>query len=313
MLLVSARLRLPHRVGVGVYRGASRVRAQAKWPRPPWTPRYRPIPPVHVTRRNVFLDLQFTARRRLSFRNSAARTMYNSYQGGPPPGLSQQQQGGSGQNRQPTPGSGSGQWHHHPAQRAQQQQQAGGQAASAAASSGAAAPGRSSAAIPIMRPDGSATTSATTSAATTPTLKKSAPASAATSPRPAPGGLSRAAGAAVFVPKSSNKGNDEGKVGAGAATGGNSNGSAGGGSAGGGATAPTGEFRAMNVNGGGSEAPSASTSAYPSPALNPYARAASGAGSAIFTPASGRGTPTATGYESASGAAGGGGADAMVG
>ncbi|CAO1632185.1 unnamed protein product [Sympodiomycopsis kandeliae] len=256
--------------------------------------------------------------------------MYNSYQGGPPPGLqpsssqsqsqsqsttTQQQQSQPWSNISATSASFSPQF------RQQQSNNNGGasntrfqphhyQHAPPSTSSQQTTPAPRSAAVPIMRPDGTSTTPAA-STGNTPTLRKanlSSPTNTRATLVAAGGGLSKAAGAAVFVPKSTTKA-DESSTDAASSVASSSH----------------------NDTNGASDSHSSSASAFTSPnpqhyhnhqqqqqhhhqypsssssAMNPYARAVAGpAGSAIFTPASqsGRGTPT--GYSTPGGGGGAG-------
>lgn len=184
--------------------------------------------------------------------------MYNAYQGGPPPGLA----------------------HHQPPPRPSP-----------------AKPASRSAAIPIIRPDGSVTPQ-TKSTVTSPTLAAAAPLGSKSTISPSnqtsvgsamAAGLSRtAAGAAVFVPKSSSGGSVAKQATTPAAA----------------DNTPQPDLSRLTIasSTSGNQLESAGPT---TPYVNPYARAATGSGgpgSAVFTPganASGRGTPT--GYGSAGG------------
>lgn len=135
-----------------------------------------------------------------------------------------------------------------------------------------------------MRPDGAAG-GGPGSATSTPSLRKATAAAAAApaAARALPAGLSKAAaGAAVFVPKSS---------GGSAPPSGTVKTDEGGSAS---QQPPTSEFRTMGVSGSATSATpnGADNSSIPSGGLNPYARAVAGPGSSVFTPASGRATPS---------------------
>lgn len=188
--------------------------------------------------------------------------MYNAYSGGPPPGLIHQSQQQQQQQQQPQ------------AQQQQPQQQKPPQRGSF--SPRGANPSRS-AAIPIIRPDGSTTPNPQP----TPTMRRpqGAPLASPSPSKTNPSGLSRAAaGAAVFVPKSStgSAGKSEGP------------------------SSPTHEFRNMHMSGGAEAVmPGPNAQGFPPPnaAMGHYARAAVASGPPSFGPGnqSGRGTPTGYG------------------